>query len=257
MSRCSKCSKTVLPENLIKQNSEIRIMKNSNKLIYIIRLLLLTSFFMLPAMQAWSETRYVSDELSIPMRTGASNKHRIVYFPKSGTPLTVKEKSEDGNFVHVTSPGGKEGWVEVQYLMNQASARKRIVSVSKKLEQSRALEKELKQQVKELNAENRELTEQLKQGQREIKSQESSMEKLKRISANPVALANKNKTLEDQLSKLTASNKMLTEENDMLSNASAKDWFILGAAVSLGSLLFGLLITRINWKRKRHSWGEF
>ena len=83
------------------------------------------------------------------------------------------------------------------------------------------------------------------------------MEKLKRISANPVALANKNKTLEDQVSKLTASNKLLTEENDMLSNASAKDWFILGAAVSLGSLLFGLLITRINWRRKRHSWGDF
>ena len=232
-------------------------MKNSNKLIYIIRLLLLTSFFMLLAMQAWSETRYVSDELSIPMRTGASNKHRIVYFPKSGTPLTVKETSEDGNYVHVTSPGGKEGWVESQYLMNQASARDRIVSVSKRLEKSRALEKELKQQVKELNAENRELTEQVKQFQREIKSQESSMEKLKRISANPVALANKNKSLEDQLSKITSTNKLLAEENEHLKDASAKDWFILGASVSLGSLLFGLLITRINWKRKRHSWGDF
>ena len=232
-------------------------MKNSNKLIYIIRLLLLTSFFMLPAVQAWSETRYVSDELSIPMRTGASSKHRIVYFPKSGTPLTVKETSEDGVYVHVTSPGGKEGWVESQYLMNQASARDRIVSVSKRLEKSRALEKELKQQVKELNAENRELTEQVKQFQREIKSQESSMEQLKRISANPVALANKNKSLEDQLSKVTSTNKLLAEENEHLKDASAKDWFILGAAVSLGSLLFGLLITRINWKRKRHSWGDF
>jgi SH3 domain protein len=232
-------------------------MKNSNKHFYIIRLLLLTSFFMLPAMQAWSETRYVSDELSIPMRTGASNKHRIVYFPKSGTPLTIKETSEDGTYVHVTSPGGKEGWVESQYLMNQASARDRIVSVSKSLEKSRALEKELKQQVKELNAENRELTEQVKQFQREIKSQESSMEKLKRISANPVALANKNKSLEDQLSKITSSNKLLTEENEQLKDGSTKDWFILGAAVSMGSLLFGLLITRINWKRKRHSWGDF
>jgi SH3 domain protein len=232
-------------------------MKNSKKLIYIIRLLLVTSIFMLPAVQAWSETRYVSDELSIPMRTGASNKHRIVYFPKSGTPLTVKETSEDGTYVHVTSPGGKEGWVESQYLMNQASARDRIVSVSKSLEKSRALEKELKQQVKELNAENRELTEQVKQFQREIKSQESSMEKLKRISANPVALANKNKSLEDQLSKITSSNKLLTEENEQLKDGSTKDWFILGAAVSMGSLLFGLLITRINWKRKRHSWGDF
>ena len=232
-------------------------MKNSNKLSYVIRLLLLTSFFMLPAMQARSETRYVSDELSIPMRTGASNSHRIVYFPKSGTPLNVLETSDDGVFVRVSSPGGKEGWVETQYLMNQASARDRIVSVSKQLEKSRALEKELKQQVKELNAENRELTEQVKQFQREIKSQESSMETLKRISANPVALANKNKSLEDQLSKITSSNKLLTEENVQLKDESTKDWFILGAAVSLGSLLFGLLITRINWKRKRHSWGEF
>jgi len=232
-------------------------MKNSNKLIYIIRLLLLTPVFMLPAMQAWSETRYVSDELSIPMRTGASNKHRIVYFPKSGTPLTVKEVSEDSNFVHVTSPGGKEGWVETQYLMNKASARDRIVSVNKRLEKSRAEAKELKQQVKELDTQNRELTAQLKQNLREIKSQESSMEKLKRISANPVALANKNKSLEDQLSKLTASNALLTEENEELKDESTQDWFILGAAVSLGSLLFGLLITRINWKRKRQSWGDF
>lgn len=82
------------------------------------------------------------------------------------------------------------------------------------------------------------------------------MEKLKRISANPVALANKNKALEDQVSKLTAENGRLIDENDMLSNESAQDWFILGAGVSLGSLLFGLLITRINWKRKR-SWGDF
>ena len=232
-------------------------MKNSKNLIHIIRLLLLTSIFMLPATQVWSETLYVSDELSIPMRTGASNKHRIVYFPKSGTRLTVKEKSDDGNYVHVSSPGGKEGWVEAQYLMKQASARDRIVTVTKNLEKSRVQVKELKQQVRELESQNKELNAQVNQTQREIKSQESSMEKLKRISANPVALANKNKTLEQQLSQLTASNKLLTEENEQLAGESTKDWFILGAAVSMGSLLFGLLITRINWKRKRHSWGDF
>lgn len=231
-------------------------MKNTKSYIDINRLLLLISIFLLPATQVWAETRFVSDQLSIPMRTGASNKHRIVYFPKSGTALTIKETSDDGDFVRVTSPGGKEGWVETQYLMNQASARNRIVGVSKKLEKAREQVKVYRKKMSEFETENKELNAQLKQSQREIKSQESSMEKLKRISANPVALANKNKALEDQVSKLTASNAQLTDENDMLSNESAKDWFILGAAVSLGSLLFGLLITRINWKRKR-SWGEF
>ncbi len=229
---------------------------NNTKFKPINRLFLLVYLFALPSVQAWAETRYVSDELSIPMRTGSSNKHRIVSFPRSGTPLDIKETSDDGNYVRVTTRDGKEGWVETQYLMNQASARDRIVAVSKQLDQSRDQVKEYRQKVTQLEAENRELDTQLKQAQREIASQESSMDKLKRISANPVALANKNKALEDQVSKLTAANEMLTRENDDLTNQSSKDWFILGAAVSLGSLLFGLLITRINWKRKR-SWGDF
>ena len=226
------------------------------KLKYIYRLFLLSSMLLLPSVQASAETRYVSDELSIPMRTGASNKHRIVSFPKSGTPLEIKETSDDGNYARVNTRDGKEGWVETQYLMNQASARDRIVAVSRKLEQSRDQVKEYRQTISKLEAENRELDTQLKQSQREIASQESSMDKLKRISANPVALANKNKALEDQVSKLTAENELLSQENSELANESSKDWFILGAAVSLGSLLFGLLITRINWKRKR-SWGDF
>lgn len=221
------------------------------------KLLLLIALFLSPLTQAWSETLYVSDELNIPMRTGASSKHRIVYFPKSGTPLTVKETSEDGNYVHVSSPGGKDGWVEKQYLMSQASARNRIVVINKMLEKSRAQVKDLKQQVRELGEQNKELTSQVKQSQREMTSMESGMEKLKRISANPVALANENKTLEAQLSQVSAENALLKEENETLADDSVKDWFILGAAVSLGSLLFGLLITRINWKRKRHSWGDF
>jgi SH3 domain protein len=219
--------------------------------------LLVLVFLLSPVSQSWAKTLYVSDELSIPMRTGASNKHRIVYFPKSGTPLTVKEASEDGNYLHVRSPGGKEGWVEKQYLMKQASARDRIVAINKSLEKTNAQASDLKKQVTELKTQNEELTAQLKQSQREIKSMESSMEKLKRISANPAALARENKTLQTELSKLTTSNELLVEENAQLADDSTKDWFILGAAVSLGSLLFGLLITRINWKRKRHSWGDF
>jgi SH3 domain protein len=233
------------------------MMKISKSNMGLNRLLVILSLFMLPVSQTLSETLYVSDELSIPMRTGASSKHRIVYFPKSGTPLTVKETSADGNYIRVTSPGGKEGWVEKQYLMKQASARDRIITVSKRLEKARTDVKELNQQLAELKTTNKELDTQLKQSQREIKSMESSMEKLKRISANPAALANENKTLQAQLSKLTATNNMLSKENDQLADDSTKDWFILGAAVSLGSLLFGLLITRINWKRKRHSWGDF
>ncbi len=218
---------------------------------------MLVSIFMLPAMQAWSETRYVSDELSIPLRSGASSKHRILSFPKSGTALNIEETSADGNYLRVTTRDGKEGWVEEQYMMRQPSARDRIVVINKKLEKSRQQIKELKQKISTLTSQNNELNTQFKQSKREMKSLEGGMEKLKRISANPVALANENRTLEDQVRQLSAANALLTEDNETLADASTREWFILGAAVSLGSLLFGLLITRVNWKRKRHSWGDF
>jgi len=232
-------------------------MKNSKSNSNIFRLILLLSVFILSGREVLAETRYVSDQLSIPMRSGSTNKHRIIDFPKSGTPLDVKETSDDGTYVRVTAPDGEEGWVEQQYLMSQPSARDRIVIIDNKLEKSRAQVKELKQQVAELESRNKELNTQLKQSQREMQSLESSMDNLKRVSANPLALANENKTLEAKLSKLTASNTLLIEENEQLADASTKEWFMLGAAVSLGSLLFGLIITRINWRRKRNSWGDF
>ncbi len=53
--------------------------------------------------------RYVSDELKIPLRSGASNKHRIIKFLRSGTALTVL--SNEDKFTEVEMRDGKSGWV--------------------------------------------------------------------------------------------------------------------------------------------------
>jgi SH3 domain protein len=35
-----------------------------------------------------------------------------------------------------------------------------------------------------------------------------------------------------------------------------QEWFIIGGGVSIGSLILGIILTRINWRRKRDSWGD-
>lgn len=206
-------------------------------------------------LHALSETIvYVSDELSIPLRSGTSNKHRIFRFLKSGTPLNVLETSEDGNYSRVTDPDGKEGWVENSNLMNQRSAREHLVTANEKLKKTRETVKQLKKTIAELEAENKNYSRQLAAAEKQGVALENDIAHMKKVSANPLALANKNKSLEDELTTVTRLNVQLQNENVRLRDDSTKEWFILGAAVSLGSLLFGLLITRIRWQKKS-SWG--
>ena len=217
-------------------------------------LFLMASLFPL---QALSETtNYVSDELTIPLRSGTSNQHRIILFIKSGTALKILEVSEDGSYSRISTPEGKEGWVESSNLMNQPSARDRLVSASNKLNKSRETVKELKKAVAELKTENRNLSRQLAASEKQGSTLEGDIAHLKKVTANPLALANKNRTLDDDLKTATTLNEQLKSKNERLSDGSTKEWFILGAVVSLGSLLFGLLITRIRWQKKK-SWGDF
>lgn len=227
-----------------------------NKTLVALTMVVLCSMATLFPHQALSETvSYVSDELTVPMRTGTSSEHRIISFIPSGTPLKVFETNEDGSYSRVSSPDGKEGWVENSQLMDQPSARDRLVSANNKLKQSGETVKQLKQTIAELQAENKNLSKQLAASEKQSSALESDIEHLKKITANPLALANKNSALEDNLNAVTKLNLQLKDENERLSDNSTKEWFMLGAAVSLGSLLFGLLITRIRWQKKS-SWGD-
>lgn len=226
-----------------------------NKTIVAMMIVVSFSFALFFPHQALSETiSYVSDELTIPLRSGTSDKHRIFRFLKSGTALKVLEVSDDGNYSRVTDPDGKEGWVKNSDLMSRRSASDRLVSANEKLAKTRAMVKELKKTIAKLQAESKELSSQLKSSKKQGSTLEGDIAYLKKVTANPLALANKNKALEEEINTVTRLNVQLKNENKRLSDQSTKEWFILGAAVSLGSLLFGLLITRIRWQKKS-SWG--
>jgi len=200
--------------------------------------------------------RYVSDELKIPLRSGASEGHRIIKFIRSGTALTVLQTSEDGNYLNVKANDGKEGWVLSKQTMGIPSGRDRLVSVNKQLTKSKQQAKQLNSSIAELKSEIKQLQNEKSGLQIERTNLSNSLEDLKITTANPQALSKKNKQLKKELSKVRENESMLEEDNQNLRKNATQEWFIIGAAVSIGSLLLGLIITRINWKRKRDSWGD-
>jgi SH3 domain protein len=44
-------------------------------------------------------------------------------------------------------------------------------------------------------------------------------------------------------------------ENNTLKDSEAKNWFLIGAAVLFGGVIFGLLIPKLRFTRK-NSWGS-
>jgi len=227
-----------------------------NKLSLSHTLLLLLA--LVPQTPAWSaKTLYVSDELSIPIRSGASNQYRILKFLQSGTPLTVMEQSEDGSYTRVTTSDDKEGWVETSKLMRNQSARDRIVDINRRMEQMKAREDGLKKSIADLQNERNELQQQYADLNRKYRALEDELEKLKRTAAEPIMISRQNRTLEHELAQERATTQALEQENQDLKDRGIKEWFMIGAGVSLGSLFFGLIIPNFRWRRKRDSWSDF
>jgi len=203
-----------------------------------------------------AKTAYISDEVNVAMRSGASNQHRILKFLKSGTAFTVLGNSDDEKYFEIELADGKTGWVATENVMDTPSARDRLVSANEKLGQLRQENKELKNTAAELRADVKKLKSEINTLQNERAKLSATLEDLKVTAANPLMLRQENVQLKASLSKAEANAAGLDKENQQLRNNVAQEWFIIGGAVSLGSLIVGLILTRINWKRKRGSWGD-
>ncbi|MBE9564704.1 MAG: TIGR04211 family SH3 domain-containing protein [Proteobacteria bacterium] len=208
------------------------------------------------SMPVQAKTSYVSDQLNVPMRSGASNGHRIVKFLKSGTTLTVLSASDDNKFIEVEVSGGKTGWIETKNVMDVASGRARLAVSNKKLTKVKEENKELKNTVSTLKSEIRQLKKDKGSLQSKQTNLSNSLDDLKITAANPLALSKKNRQLKKDLDKAEDRAAMLDKDNQSLRSNVMQEWFIIGGAVSLGSLIVGLILTRINWRRKKDSWGD-
>ena len=205
---------------------------------------------------AQAKTAYISDEVKVAMRSGASNGHRILKFLRSGTAFTVLGTSDDEKFIEIELSDGKTGWVATENVMDIPSARERLVSANNKLSQVRQENKDLKNTIAKLRAEGKQLKSEVNTLQNERTRLSNSLDDLKITAANPLALSKKNTQLKNDLSKAEANAEELDKENQQLRSNVAQEWFMIGGGVSLGSLIIGLILTRINWKRKRESWGD-
>jgi SH3 domain protein len=215
-------------------------------------------FLLIFSVNGLAETRkYVSDSLKIPARTGASTKHKILRFLESGTQVIVLEEDKVSGYSHVRLANGFEGWVLSSELMARPDARQQLSN-----EQERT--RKLKERLKTLNEQFEALKQRSDEQDRmigELNDQKTSLEadfgKLQQTAARPVQLARENEALkQDQSAKAQQIDELSTEVN-LLQNNMKQRWFLIGGGVAIGSLVLGLIVTRIPWRRRKDDWGGY
>lgn len=203
-----------------------------------------------------AETRYVTDQFEITLRTGPSTSNSIIKMLKSGQALTVLEEDPERKYTRVRTTDGKEGFVLTRYLDNQPSARQRLAALQKKTEQLNKTIRDQRQELKQYREGQQTDSQTIGQLKRELQATQTELEQLKNATRDTVQVIEQNRTLQQRITRLESEKQLLEEENRSYKDSTAMDWFVRGAGVSLLAFFIGILVTRIRW-RKRDSWGEF
>ncbi len=218
---------------------------------YLIPLALLTAMSGLHA-----ESRYVTDQFKITLRSGESTSHKIIRMLPSGDQVELVNSNDENGYSQIRTRDGTTGYVLTRQLMAIPSARDRLVSAEAKLAELQEAPGLLSARLSKLQDEYQALTGQHDKLQQEKQTLDDELQSIKRTAANAVRIADERNELRKQVATLTREAEELKQSNRELGNDSAQRWFLIGGGVVVGGIILGLILPSLRVRRRKSSWGS-
>lgn len=225
-----------------------------DKITYVLTAFLL--FFSVLPLVAQAEKGYASDQVEVLMRTGPTQQHAIVRVLKSGVELEVLERDQNKGYARVKTGGGAEGWVLSRHLMAEPAARDLLEKLSNDFSGPDGKLTTPRAQADLVRHEFGVLAQRAANLEKDNKRLEAELAKIRQLSAGAVQLDGQNREMRQQTVDLKAKLGKLEQENYALSEKVQREWFFAGASVLFFGLALGLIIPRIQW-RKRSRFNDF
>jgi SH3 domain protein len=184
-----------------------------------------------------AETMYVSDTLSVTVRTGQGATHKIIALIKSGQKVEVIEKGEQWSLARLQN--GKEGWVLTRYLINDIPKGIQLVALQTRYADVTAQAEALIVENNRLKSDNKKLSSALAENHKAHNDLQGDYESLKADSAGFLELKSNYEKASIQLSKQTKKAKELEEQVEKFQLYQYIKWFLAGSGVLLVGFIFG------------------
>lgn len=197
-------------------------------------------------------TLYISDELTVPLRRGPSNQHRILHAGlPSGMALEVLGEDKAAGFTQVRTPNGTEGWVPTQYLIGQPVAKDRLAAATRRIESLETQLKELRGNYQDVRGARSEVESRASELGKQNEKLTAELAEIRRVSATSLANYEENKKLKTDNAALSTQVTQLSERVRQLERNETLKWFLAGGALVLVGLILGAIIKS---RPKRSSW---
>jgi SH3 domain protein len=190
-----------------------------------------------------AETAWISDEFTVPLRSGPSDGHRIVHrgLP-TGTELDVLQTDGSAGYTQVRTQSGIEGWINTQYLARQPIARSQLVTANNRIA---ALQGQLAQRgetLTELRSSSTEASTVRDQLATQVTQLEGELADLKAVSSGAIEEHARNQELVALNTRLRAEVDDLIEESQRLEQGSEQRWLLIGGGLVFGGLIAGFAL---------------
>jgi SH3 domain protein len=193
-----------------------------------------------------ARTAYVTDSVDIPLRSGESERTKIVKMLANGTPLTLLGDNTENGYTYVQVNTGVEGFILTRYLSSEPGGRAQLEVANKKLE---ALQEENKQ-LKSAQASNQDIG-------KERDKLSTELTELQQTAANAIQLKQQRDLFQEELAAAQRELQQLKRENQALTDSSNQDWFLYGGGLSLFGVLLGFILPKLSWRRRSGGWDSF
>lgn len=217
-----------------------------------LRKVLLALLMVLGPVSAFAATMYISDELTVPLRRGPSNGHKIVNAAlPSGLALEVLGEDKAAGFTQVRTPNGTDGWVPTQFLTGQPVAKDRLAAATKRVETLEAQLKSTRENYQDVRGARTEIEGRASELGKENQKLQTELAEIRRVSATAITQFEENKQLKTDNASLQTQVSQLTEEVSDLKRNVMLRWLLSGGALVLIGLALGAWIKA---RPKRSTW---
>jgi SH3 domain protein len=196
-------------------------------------------------------TLYISDALTVPLRSGPSSEHRILRVLPAGTALEVLDRDEAAGFVRVRTEGELEGWLPEQYLVAEPIARDRLVTANARIRELTGTVERLQRELNGVSTNRDEIGESHGALERQVAALQAELAEIRSISAGAIEQNEANKELRALNDRLRSEVDALVETIATLEADVEQRWLLVGGGLVLGGLILGI---GIKSRPRRSAW---
>lgn len=202
-----------------------------------------------------AETRYVTDDFEVMLRTGPSVQNKIIRPLRSGTRIELLREDSGNGHSQVQTRDGEIGYILRRFISDQPSARNEVIRLQTQLEELRSDPSELQTLLADAQEQNQQLIAlnvELTDAYQQIKSE---LKEIKEVSGDVVQIAAQNRKLESEVQELLLQLDDIRIQNEALKDNSETIRNLIGAGLVFIGLLLGWILS-ISGRRNRNSWGS-